>query len=42
VADLDRATLTFHRIPYDWATAARKILDAGLPERLAVRLQKGE
>ena len=42
LADLDRSTLTFHRIPYDWAAAARKILDAGLPERLAVRLQKGE
>lgn len=42
VADLERNTLTFHRIPYDWASAAQKILDAGLPERLAVRLQKGE
>lgn len=42
MADLDRATLTFHRVPYDWAVAARKILDAGLPERLAARLQKGE
>ena len=42
MADLDRNTLTFNRIPYDWAGAARKILDAGLPERLAVRLQKGE
>ena len=42
VADLDKGTLTFHRVPYDWGTAARKILDAGLPERLAVRLQKGE
>ena len=42
MVDLDRSTLTFHRVPYDWPTAARKILDAGLPERLAVRLQKGE
>lgn len=42
LADTDKATLTFQRIPYDWATAARKILEAGLPERLAVRLQKGE
>ena len=42
VVDLEKNTLTFHRIPYDWAGAARKILAAGLPERLAVRLQKGE
>jgi hypothetical protein len=34
--------LTFHRVPYDWSGAARKILAAGLPERLAARLQKGE
>ncbi|MGA8892143.1 MAG: metallophosphoesterase family protein [Anaeromyxobacteraceae bacterium] len=40
--DLERATLTFHRVPYDWEAAARKILAAGLPERLAVRLRKGE
>jgi predicted phosphodiesterase len=40
--DLDRSTMTFHRVPYDWETAARKILAAGLPERLAVRLRKGE
>jgi diadenosine tetraphosphatase ApaH/serine/threonine PP2A family protein phosphatase len=42
MADLERRTLTFHRVPYDWSSAARKILEAGLPERLAVRLQKGE
>ncbi len=40
--DVARAVMTFHRVPYDWETAARKILAAGLPERLAVRLQKGE
>jgi diadenosine tetraphosphatase ApaH/serine/threonine PP2A family protein phosphatase len=40
--DLERRTLTFHRVPYDWSGAARKILAAGLPERLAARLQKGE
>ena len=40
--DTDRATMTFHRVPYDWEAAARKILAAGLPERLAVRLRKGE
>ncbi len=42
ILDLARSTLAFHRVPYDWATAARKIRDAGLPERLAVRLEKGE
>jgi diadenosine tetraphosphatase ApaH/serine/threonine PP2A family protein phosphatase len=40
--DVGRAVMTFHRVPYDWETAARKILAAGLPERLAVRLRKGE
>lgn len=40
--DRERGTLTFHRVPYDWETAAQKILAAGLPERLAVRLRKGE
>jgi diadenosine tetraphosphatase ApaH/serine/threonine PP2A family protein phosphatase len=40
--DLERAVMTFHRVPYDWETAARKILSAGLPERLAVRLRRGE
>ena len=42
VLDLARAVLTFHRVPYDWSAAARKIRDAGLPERLAVRLETGE
>lgn len=30
-----------HRVPYDIETAQRKILDAGLPERLALRLAYG-
>jgi diadenosine tetraphosphatase ApaH/serine/threonine PP2A family protein phosphatase len=42
ILDLDRPAFTFHRVPYDWETAAGKILAAGLPERLAVRLRKGE
>jgi diadenosine tetraphosphatase ApaH/serine/threonine PP2A family protein phosphatase len=42
ILDVARSTLTFHRVPYDWATAARKIREAGLPERLAVRLERGE
>jgi diadenosine tetraphosphatase ApaH/serine/threonine PP2A family protein phosphatase len=42
VADLDRARITFHRVPYDYASAARKILAAGLPQRFALRLGQGE
>ena len=40
--DTDRATLTFRRVPYDWAAAAEKIRAAGLPESLARRLERGE
>ncbi|HYG67448.1 MAG TPA: hypothetical protein VD838_07300, partial [Anaeromyxobacteraceae bacterium] len=39
--DTDRRTIAFHRVPYDVATAAAKIRDAGLPERLAARLERG-
>lgn len=39
--DLDAGTLTFQRVPYDHATAAAKILRAGLPARLAHRLSLG-
>lgn len=42
VYDEEKRLLTFFRVPYDHATAARKIIAAGLPERLAVRLHKGE
>jgi diadenosine tetraphosphatase ApaH/serine/threonine PP2A family protein phosphatase len=41
VFDTERATLTFHRVPYDWAAAAAKIRAAGLPEALALRLERG-
>jgi diadenosine tetraphosphatase ApaH/serine/threonine PP2A family protein phosphatase len=41
VADLDRHTLTFHRVPYDHGEAARKVRAAGLPESLAHRLERG-
>jgi diadenosine tetraphosphatase ApaH/serine/threonine PP2A family protein phosphatase len=34
-------TLTYRRVPYDVATAARKIRDAGLPAILATRLERG-
>lgn len=33
--------VTFYRIPYDIRTAQTKILDARLPERLAMRLEEG-
>ena len=34
-------TLTRHRVEYDVETCMRKIIDAGLPERLATRLKLG-
>jgi diadenosine tetraphosphatase ApaH/serine/threonine PP2A family protein phosphatase len=40
--DEEERMLTFFRVPYDHMTAARKIIEAGLPERLARRLQRGE
>ncbi len=42
IFDRERATLTFHRVPYQWARAAAKIREAGLPESLARRLERGE
>ena len=42
LADLERARMTFFRVPYDYAAAAKKIRAAGLPERLAWRLEHGE
>jgi diadenosine tetraphosphatase ApaH/serine/threonine PP2A family protein phosphatase len=42
LADRERARLTFFRVPYDYKAAAQKIRSAGLPERLAVRLERGE
>jgi len=41
LADLERARLTFFRVPYDYRLAAQKIRAAGLPERLAIRLERG-
>ena len=41
LADLERARLTFYRVAYDHDSAARKIRSAGLPERLARRLERG-
>jgi len=39
--DRQRETLTFFRVPYDHWSAARKVRAAGLPERLAHRLETG-
>lgn len=41
VFDTEERTLSHVMLPYDIATTQQKILDAGLPERLAVRLQTG-
>ena len=41
VYDTDQRTVTRYRLPYDIASAQNKILDAGLPERLALRLAAG-
>jgi diadenosine tetraphosphatase ApaH/serine/threonine PP2A family protein phosphatase len=39
--DSENHLLTFHRIPYDVHTAARKVREAGLPPKLANRLESG-
>jgi diadenosine tetraphosphatase ApaH/serine/threonine PP2A family protein phosphatase len=41
LCDLDRARITFHRVPYDNLAAAAKVRAAGLPDVLAYRLEKG-
>jgi diadenosine tetraphosphatase ApaH/serine/threonine PP2A family protein phosphatase len=41
VFDARRAELTFFRIAYDHFVTARKIRDAGLPEKLAARIERG-
>jgi len=39
--DTEAASVTFHRVPYDIESAQKKILSAGLPDRLAARLAEG-
>ena len=39
--DPERERLTFFRVPYDHGTAAQKMRAARLPERLAIRLERG-
>ncbi|QHN02541.1 metallophosphoesterase family protein [Granulicella sp. WH15] len=41
IYDTEAATITFHRVPYDVVRAQGRILMAGLPERLALRLREG-
>ncbi len=42
VYDMDEATIELRRLDYDIATAQRKIMEAGLPQRLADRLALGK
>ncbi|MDD3885604.1 MAG: metallophosphoesterase family protein [Victivallaceae bacterium] len=41
VLDTEHRTVTRYRLPYDVAAAQAKIIEAGLPERLAARLSNG-
>ena len=41
IMDRRQYTLTYFRLPYDYASAAKKIVAAGLPPQLALRLAQG-
>lgn len=41
IYDTEKREVTFHRVEYDFKATAQKILDAGLPQRLAERLKLG-
>jgi predicted phosphodiesterase len=41
IYDTEENSVTFHRVPYDITAAQEKIFAAGLPERLAIRLEEG-
>lgn len=41
VYDTEQRAVAFFRVPYDIAAAQEKIFAAGLPERLAIRLEQG-
>ena len=41
IFDSDERQVTLHRVEYDIAEAQRRILAAGLPQRLADRLAQG-
>lgn len=40
--DMERQTMRMRRVDYDIAGAQRRILDAGLPQALAMRLERGQ
>jgi predicted phosphodiesterase len=40
--DVAGSEIVFYRVPYDIQSAQKKILTAGLPERLAARLEEGQ
>jgi predicted phosphodiesterase len=42
ILDADRHTIQLHRVAYDVKGAQRRIVEAGLPEWLAVRLERGQ
>ncbi|MCH2175751.1 MAG: metallophosphatase family protein [Lentisphaeria bacterium] len=42
IYDTDENLVKLYRLPYDIKTTQQKIRDAGLPERLAVRLENGQ
>src|SRR5438876_23223 len=42
VLDLEQRVAEFHRVEYDVAGTQREIREAGLPEVLAARLERGE
>lgn len=41
IYDSEEASITFRRVPYDLTAAQGRILMAGLPEKLALRLREG-
>lgn len=41
IYDTDKHEIVFHRVPYDLTAAQGRILMAGLPEKLALRLREG-
>ncbi len=42
IYDTDESLISLHRLEYDLKTTQKKIIEAGLPERLALRLERGQ
>jgi len=42
IYDMDEGSIELRRLEYDIAAAQKKIIEAGLPERLAARLARGQ